>query len=213
MLAELKAFAGYVCPSIVALVLGAGLIWGATDGLSALTDEGARRVRIAKEAPALPVFALEDMYGETIELGSGDGAADQAMIVEFIYTSCPTVCQSSGAPYAQLRDRLAASGMRGRVRMLSVSFDPNNDDFDALQTYARLHQADGETWTVARIAPDDFAAVKKAFGLRIIKDEWGGYQHNVAMLVVNPAGELVRAFDNDDVDGVYAFLKATGDAR
>ncbi|MEO9970173.1 MAG: SCO family protein [Hyphomonadaceae bacterium] len=205
---SLTAFWNYLSPSLGAVVVGVGLLWISTDGGTALTDESARRVRIEQQTPLLPAFVLEDMRGDTVVIGADGGHTQSPTVVEFIYTSCPTICQSAGAPYARLRDRLDTDGLGGNVRLLSVSFDPNSDDAPALQNYARLHKADGDIWNVARIDSNDFAAVKSAFGLRIIADEWGGYQHNVAMLIIDPVGRLVKAFDNEDVEGVYDYLES-----
>lgn len=199
----------HLLPSFFVLILGAYGLWVATDGAAAFTDEAARRHRVEAHSPLIPTFYLEDMHGNEVVLERGQTPT----VVEFIYTTCPTMCQSAGAPYARLRDRFVANGTDKFVRLLSISFDPLNDDLPALQYYAERHRADGRSWNVARMAQDDFDAFSSAFGLRVIRNEWGGYEHNVAMLILDNQNRLVRVLDYESVDAAFDFISGMIDAE
>ena len=74
--------------------------------------------------------------------------------------------------------------------------------------YAEAHGADGRLWNVARIRSEDLAVMKRSFGVRIIPDEWGGYEHNAAMHLIDPEGRFSAIFDIDDVEGAFRALEA-----
>lgn len=189
-----------LAPGLVVL-LGLVALWAATDGFEALTEEGARRFDVAHNPRPVPVFELEAMSGQTMQLPHSP--VGNVSLVEFIYTTCPTICQTAGGEFSRLRDRLAEAGLQAAVRMVSVSFDPERDDPDAMRSYAELHGARGDPWTIARVARPDLDDLKQTFGIRVIADEWGGYQHNAAIHVIDAAGRLVAIHDIDDIEGVF----------
>ncbi|MGI9492072.1 MAG: SCO family protein, partial [Geminicoccaceae bacterium] len=146
-----------------ALIIGLGTIgiWQTTDGLRALTAEGARRLEVATHRPAVPKLSLGDMAGRSLALGRPD---DKLTLGEFIYTSYPTICRAAGSAMAQLRDQLVAKGISDQVRLLSISFDPTQDDLEAMAGYGELHGASGAIWTVARPAVTDLDVMLESFG-------------------------------------------------
>jgi len=180
---------------------GAAALWVATDGLAALTTEGARRLAAVRDAPVVPPHRVQTMDGGREVLPGGDG---RVSLIEFIYTTCPTICQSAGADMAVLRDRIAAAGLGAQVRLVSVSFDPETDDVPQLASYGELHGADGSIWTIARPDPADLPELLDIFGVTVIADAYGGYEHNAAILLVGPDGRLRAILDVDDVAGAVA---------
>lgn len=189
--------------SLAAVLAGIGVLAWATDGFSAFTTERARRLAAVRDRPAIPAVAIETSTGAVTVLPD----AGRVMVVEFIYTRCPVICQWAGDTMARLRDRLAAGPLADRVRLVSLSFDPQHDDPSRLADYARWHRADGVLWTIARPAdPSDLPALLTAFGVTVIPDRTGGYVHNVALHVIDPGGRLVTILDADDVDGAAAIL-------
>ncbi len=81
--------------------------------------------------------------------------------------------------------------------MMSVSFDPMADTLEALTDYGSLHDADGKYWTVVRPQLPDLAEMLDFFRVTVIPDNWGGYQHNVAVLLINPQGRFSGVFNTD----------------
>lgn len=194
MIARLLAAAGAI----------SALAW-ATDGFRAFTTEAARRLAVAKRAPAVPSVHVETMDGAQITIPPADG---RAAVVEFIYTSCPTVCQAAGEALARLRTRLEDDGTSRRVLMVSLSFDPWTDTPALLADWAHRHGADGRVWTVARPSPADLPALLDAYGVQVIPDGAGGWVHNAALHVIDPDGRLRAILDVDEVHGAEAALRA-----
>ena len=176
---------------LLAIVAGCTLLWQATDGLSALTTEQARRQSIATEPRALPDVQLFDQQGESLRLADYAG---QRVVVDFIYTRCPTVCRSLGSTFQQLKRLLPDD-----VKLLSISFDHAFDSSRVLAEYARWQRADGPQWRFARVAdPAELEALLETFGIVVIADGFGGYQHNAAIHVLNEQGQLARVLDYDE---------------
>ena len=194
-----------VLASLSVIVLGSYVLWQATDGLAALTTEAARRLEVAASKPDLPDLILEDMESGEVALG---GARDGPTFAEFIYTTCPTICREAGEEMAQLRNKLVEKGLEDQVRLLSISFDPAYDDPEAMTAYGELHDADGKIWTIARPAPRDLATMLDAFGVQVIPDGFGGYEHNAALHLVDRAGRLSAIFDIDDIEGAVLAVEA-----
>lgn len=189
--------------SLAVVLAGGAALWQATDGLAALTSERARRLSALTDMPAVPAFPVETMTGEHLLLPTHDG---KAIVVEFIYTNCPTICQAAGAEMARLRDRLATEAFAGSVRLVSLSFDPARDTQGQMAEYGRWHGADGPVWTVARPEGDALPALLHAYGVTVIPDRAGGFIHNAALHVVSPDGRLTAILDMDDLDGAEKAL-------
>ncbi len=185
-----------------ALMGGAGL-YGTTDGLQAFTAEGARRLEVSQTRPLAPDPILETMAGQFKPL---KGTIPRTTLVEFIYTTCPTICQSAGGEFARLRDLLMER--RLPVRMISISFDPQTDTIEALSDYGELHGASGKTWTIARPDIADLDALLNFFKVTVIPDNWGGYQHNTAVLLIDKEGRFSGVFDTNAYQAILQAVEA-----
>lgn len=194
--------------SCVVIGLGCGVLWQATDGLRAITTEGARRIDAMERPVHVPATRLTDMNGRAVTLTDG-----KVNVVEFIYATCPTICRTAGDDVARLRERLYPAADEAQVRLLSVSFDPARDGPEQLLSYADAHGADGRYWTVARPSENDLPALLDAFGVTVIADRFGGYEHNVAMHIVDRSGRIVRILDAGDIETAAATVEALLDVR
>jgi len=192
--------------SLAIITIGSGLLWQTTDGLGALTTEGARRLQVSATPKDVPDLVLEDMDRRPVTLGApGEGIT----FAEFIYTTCPTICRAAGEEMEKLRNQLVERGLDDRVRLLSISFDPAHDDPEAMTVYGELHEVDGRIWTIARPDLDDLTTMLDSFGIEVIPDGYGGYEHNAALHLVDRSGRLSGIFDIDDIDGaVHAVEKS-----
>lgn len=145
-------------------------------------------------------------HGELVApmLAGSDAAQAGARIVDFIYTRCPSVCRALGSEYQQMQTELLAVGDVG-VSLLSISFDVAHDGPQQLQAYAREHGARAPTWqVVASATPSDDEALRRALGVVVVPDGFGGYVHNGALHVVDAQGRVRGLFDYDDWRGALA---------
>jgi protein SCO1/2 len=186
--------------SVVLLVAGGVALGAATNGFQAFTTETARRVAVRSRPAELPAVALESQSGARFTLADLRGAW---LLVDFIYTRCPTFCTALGSDFARLERQLVDPIGRGKVQLLSISFDPTRDTPAQLTAYLGRYQARDVGWQAARpLTADGLRRITTAFGVTVIPDQLGGYTHNAAIHLVDPEGRLVDIFDLGDVDRI-----------
>ncbi len=83
------------------------------------------------------------------------------MLLNFIFTTCTTICPVMSATFEQVQANLGAG--RDRVRMVSISIDPEHDTPERLRAYARAHNA-GPEWHFLTGTPAGVEAAQRAFG-------------------------------------------------
>jgi protein SCO1/2 len=192
-----------------ALVSAAGLAvsYAATDAFQAYTLESARRLNALRSPAPLPNLALNLVDGGRTHLSDVPG---QVLLVDFIYTRCPTYCAALGSVYAQLEQRLSAEIASGTVQLLSISFDPARDGPKELRAYRARYSRDAVGWSLATPAVEaELESWLRAFGVVVIPDELGGFAHNAAMHVVGPQRTLLAIHDLDDIEGTVRTIRQT----
>lgn len=65
------------------------------------------------------------------------------VVVNFVYTSCTTICPMSSQEFSLLQERLGKD--RDRVHLVSISIDPEQDTPSRLRSYAQHFRA-GKEW-------------------------------------------------------------------
>jgi protein SCO1 len=184
--------------SIALILVGGGVPYAATDHLQAFTSEAARRIAVRQHPIAVPSVTFETQSGARSDFTNLRG---KWLLVDFIYTRCPTYCVALGSEFAQLQDRLAGPLGKGTVELVSISFDPAHDKPRALAAYLQRAHSRGAGWVAARpIDSDGLDALERAFGITVIPDGLGGYTHNAAIHVVDPQGRLIEIVDPGQSD-------------
>jgi protein SCO1 len=120
----------------------------------------------------------------------------QAIAVTFIYTRCPlpNFCPLMDQHFKRVQEDVAGHAeLRGRVHLLSVSFDPDYDRPPVLALRARQLGADSQIWTFLtgdRKVVEAFAA---PFGISIIREAGSPQEivHSLGTAVIDPNGRLV----------------------
>jgi protein SCO1/2 len=88
---------------------------------------------------------LVDQNGKKVKFVS-DVIGDKIVVMDFVYTTCTTVCPVVSAVFAQVQDRLG-DALGKEVLLISVSVDPIRDTPQRLKAYSATHKAkDGWVW-------------------------------------------------------------------
>ena len=184
--------------------LGALGLLLATDLGRAFTSEGARRLAIARAPRPLPAATLQDSTGARLRASELIG---RRWVVGFVYTQCGSLCPRQTADMAELSRRLAERPELENVELLSVSFDPARDTPAALEAYRQHFASSDDRWRFARIEDrTELSGWLETFGIVVIPDGTGGFEHNAALHLVDPAGKLSAVHDLSDLPGVLAHL-------
>lgn len=131
----------------------------------------------------------------------------RAVMVNFIYTSCSSICPISSQTFSQIQKMLG--GGATRVHLVSVSIDPEEDTPAALRRYAQKYDAQAG-WDHYTGSVEATTAAQKAFGI------YKGDKMNhdpVTLLRVAPGRPWVRIdgfATADDLLHTYRRLLAGG---
>ena len=142
-------------------------------------------VQRSEASYALPDVTLVDQHGEPVsvlELFS----TEKPTLVNFIFTTCTAICPVMSATFEQVQRELGEDA--GKVLMVSVSIDPEQDTPSALAAYAKRFKA-GPEWVFLTGSLEDSIAVQKAF------DAYRGDKMNHAPLTLlrgAPGGSWIR---------------------
>jgi protein SCO1/2 len=111
------------------------------------------------ETYTIPDVDLIDQQGTAVSLRTLL-ESDQPIALNFIFTTCTTICPVMTATFAQMRRELGDAG--NELQLVSISIDPEYDRPDKLETYARQYQA-GESWEFLTGDGDDIVQILKSF--------------------------------------------------
>jgi protein SCO1/2 len=182
--------------TLTLLALGLALIGGQTAGFRAFTSETLRRVELLDAPKPLSELAVVDERNRHVSLPRLIGEGGKVWLVDFVYTSCTTLCLSLGTSFQQLQRALVERGLEGRVGLLSISFDPARDTPVALRDYARRMHADPRIWKFATLADGrDARRLLDEFGIVVIRAPAGEFDHNAAIHVVDARARLQAIFE------------------
>ena len=178
----------------------AGLLW-ATDGGSAFTTETLRRSAVAQAPVAVPDFTVVDTQGQQQPLHSLLAKDGRVWIVDFVYTRCTTLCLALGSVFQQLQSRIVEQGLQDRVGLLSISFDPQADTPATMSAYAQRMRMQPGVWQLLTLREaSDRRRLLDNFGIMVVPAPLGEFEHNAALHVVTPGGQLVRIVDLSQPD-------------
>lgn len=114
----------------------------------------------ALEALEIPDLTFVRMDGTAVSLRD-ELATDKPVMLNFIFTTCTTICPVMSATFEQVQRNLGPE--QKNVRMVSISIDPDHDTPARLREYARSHDA-GSEWHFLTGTPSTVEAAQKAFG-------------------------------------------------
>ena len=106
-----------------------------------------------------PNVTLMSMDGTKTALASALNH-DGPIMLQFIFTTCPTICPVMSSTLSAAQEKLGND--LGRVRLISISIDPEHDTPERLREYARKFKA-GPQWLFLTGNTEDIEAVQKAF--------------------------------------------------
>lgn len=125
----------------------------------AATAGGPERYRRSVHHYSIPEVTLIDSDGAEVFLPDALDSGSPTM-VNFIFTSCTTICPVMSVTFSQSREALEAE--RDDVKMISISIDPEHDTPKRLHEYALQFKA-GAKWRFLTGNVSDILTVQKAF--------------------------------------------------
>ncbi|MBI5574882.1 MAG: SCO family protein [Deltaproteobacteria bacterium] len=119
-------------------------------------QEGYKRSVSSYEVPDV---TLRGPDGAGITLREALGGGNPVML-NFIFTTCPTICPLLTASVSKLRQDLGAD--RDKIRMVSITIDPEYDTPAVMKEYANRFSADSG-WMFLTGSAADIVSIQHAF--------------------------------------------------
>jgi protein SCO1 len=150
---------------------------------------------------------LIDQHGAGLDF-KADVVGEKIVVMDFVYTTCTTVCPVMSALFAQLQDRLG-SRAGSDVALVSVSVDPVRDTPARLKEYsARFKAGPGWSWLTGQKQVMD--GVLKSLGAYTPSF----VDHPVLVMVGDgQTGKWTRYYGFPDPDQIVAKVNELGAAR
>jgi protein SCO1/2 len=120
--------------------------------------------RLSKAEYSLPEVTLRDQAGRPVPVRDLERTSGP-LAVNFIFTTCTTICPVMTATFAQMRRELGPEA--DKIRLVSISIDPEHDSPSVLAAYAERFGAP-PGWSFLTGSPEDVEKVLRAF------DAWTG---------------------------------------
>jgi protein SCO1 len=163
----------------------------------------------------VPDDLLQDQTGATRKLSDWRG---RGLAVTFVYTRCPLpdFCPLMDRRFGELQHAIAAdAGLRDRVHLVSVTFDPAHDTLAVIQAHATARGADPQTWSYLTGPAAAIERFTSRFGVSAIAgtDPSQTITHNLRTAVIDRHGRLMTIHSGNDwtADELLADLrKASG---
>jgi protein SCO1/2 len=127
--------------------------------LGAAEASGAAEYRKSVAHYTVPDVTLVNQEGARVKLRElmADG---KPTFVQFVFTSCPTICPILGAIFSNFQTKLGPAAEQ--IRFVSVSIDPEHDDPTKMKAFLQRYNAK-DNWTFLTGSRDDIQAVQNAF--------------------------------------------------
>lgn len=184
------------------IFIGVSAAWGVTAGFSSFTTETWRRLGVLASPRPVPDVKMQDDKGQATSLWQ---LCSKVLVIDFIYTRCQTVCRSQGAIASQLARRLSEQATD--VQVLSISFDQQHDTPASLTKFKTAMEPSPTSWQLARPTQEDGKqALLQTFGVVVIPDGYGGYDHNSALHIVSEC-KLVQILDAENIEGAVETVR------
>ena len=156
-------------------------------------------VDLLKPGERVPDVALLDHTGMARNFADWQG---KVVAVTFTYTRCPLpdFCPLMDRHFASVQREVSADArLRDRVRLVSVSFDPEHDTPEVLAAHAQRAGSDPGIWTFVTGDRDEIDRFASRFGVSVVRSgaTAADIVHNLRTAVIDSSGRLVRVFDGN----------------
>jgi protein SCO1/2 len=166
----------------------------------------------------VPDMHFTDQLGQPV---SGQTWQGKVTVVDFFFTTCPTICPRMSGEMARVHDAFV---LNDNVQLISVSIDPEHDTPEVLKAYADRLGATHPRWRFCHTARDSVYAwakpvLKYALSHQLPAQDAsapGGHVHDGNFILLDPQGYVCGYYDGtnpEKVDGLMQDMKVLLERR
>jgi len=179
--------------------------WLEKIGIVAASDPNQTPTPDAHVGKAVPDFTLTNQDGKRISTKDFNG---KALAITFIYARCPLpdYCIRMSMHFSDAAHEIKNDAeLKDKVRLLSISFDPENDTPEKLRQYGagylgNQNPPDFSIWQLAVGSDAEVRKIADSFGLDYTVDQSNKTQiiHNLRTAVISPDGKTKKIFSGNE---------------
>jgi protein SCO1/2 len=174
--------------------------------------------KLLEKGDLVPDFLMTTQEGKPQKLSDLRG---NVVALTFIYTRCPLpdFCPLMDRKFGELASRIAAVPERvRRIRLISLSFDPEHDTPSVLAKHAAARGAVPPLWNFAVATHEELAKIAPVLGL-FYDPTRNEIAHNLVTAIIDPEGKLARVevgttrnkWENVDLlKSIYSLIRPSG---
>ena len=152
----------------------------------------------------IPSFTLTDSQGNKVDQSILDG---QYTVIDFFYTSCPLICPGMSAAMRELQNATTNT----KLRLMSISIDPEVDTPEVINTYAQAYKADPDRWKFTTGDPEMITILLKGVNFELgdlnSDDGFRNIDHPSTLLLLGPDRHVIKLYRYSDPDEMDALIK------
>lgn len=111
-----------------------------------------------------PEFQLTNQFNE---LNKSEDFIGKIQVIDFFFTSCPTICPQMTKHLKLVEDEFQAEE---RLAIISYSIDSKNDTPKRLRAYSEAYQINNKKWTFLTGSEDNIFEIAKDYKVRAFDD-------------------------------------------
>jgi protein SCO1 len=151
----------------------------------------------------IPPFRFIDQDSQTVTNATYQ---DKIYVVDFFFTSCPTICPKVTAQMLRLYEKYKNDD---RIYFLSHSIDTKHDSIPVLKNYATKISVSAPKWRFVTGTKDSIYTIANDY-FSVAKEDPstpGGFDHSGRLILIDKK-KMVRGFcDGTDSDDVNRFME------
>lgn len=120
----------------------------------------------------------------------------KAVLVNFIFTSCPVKCPTQTRELVSLQRSLPPS-LKPRVRFVSLTVDPDRDSAAVLKRYAEALGADLSGWSFVTGNQVELNWLYRFFSVGVTAMDDGQYDHQMGAYLLDSRGRVMQRYTGD----------------
>jgi protein SCO1 len=171
----------------------------------------------AKAGENMPDFSLTNQDGKSISLSN---FKDKALAITFIYSRCPLpeYCVKMSTNFSDAAIIIKDSDTKDKIRLLSISFDPEKDTPAKLREYGigyfgKNSKPDFAVWQLAVGKDKDVRVITDFIGLdyRVDEQDKTQFSHSLRTVIIAPDGKIVEIISGNEwtAEDLVRKLKST----
>lgn len=162
-----------------------------------LPNQGAQVVPI-------PNFKFTNQNGQSID---NQTFKDKVYVVDFFFTSCPTICPKVKAQMKRIYDRFTDEP---RLALLSHTIDPKRDSVGRLKIYSeKLGVTDANRWQFVTGNKDSIYNLARYYNAIVNEDATapGGFDHSGYIVLIDKKRQIRSIARGTEAEEVDRFMR------